>query len=101
MSHIQKSERIYRGCFSKNRDGTNKLIEKGKICITPTNNPLWKYPEDIPSGVKTRSQEKNQKKVTNTLCDKYLKQKNIQRWLEADDSEVVILKESDEFYVVR
>ena len=62
MSHIQKIERIYRGCFSKNRDGTNKLIEKGKICITPTNNPLWKYPEDIPSGVETRSQEKKSKK---------------------------------------
>ena len=75
MSHIQKSERIYHGCFSKNRDGTNKLIEKGKICITPTNNPLWKYPEDVPSGVKTRSQEKIKKRLqihctTNTLNKK-------------------------------
>ena len=62
MSHIQKSERIYHGCFSKNIDGTNKLIEKGKICITPTNNPFWKYPEDVSSGVKTHSQEKFFKK---------------------------------------
>ena len=101
MSYIQKSERIHHGCFSKNRDGTNKLIEKEKNSITPTNKPFWKYPEDVSSEVKTRSQEKNQKKFTNTLYDKYFKQKDIQRWLEADDSEVVIVKESDEFYVVR
>ena len=72
MSHIQKSEQIYHGCFTKNRDGTNKLIEKGKACITPTNNPFWKYPEDVHSGVRTYLQEKNQKKLkvettTNTL----------------------------------
>ena len=100
MSHIQKSEQIYHGCFTKNRDGTNKLIEKGKACITPTNNPFWKYPEDVHSGVRTRLQEKNQKKVKSREdYDKYFKQKDIQRWLEADDSEVVILKKSDEFYV--
>ena len=45
-------------------------------------------------------QEKNQKKVKSREdYDKYFKQKDIQRWLEADDSEVVILKKSDEFYV--
>ena len=75
MSYIQKSERIHHGCFSKNRDGTNKLIEKEKNCITPTNKPFWKYPEDVSSEVKTRSQEKNQKSLqilctTNTLNKK-------------------------------
>ena len=55
-------------------DGTNKLIEKGKACITPTNNPFWKYPEDVHSGVRTRSQEKN-KKVKSRNFDKYFKQK--------------------------
>ena len=100
MSHIQKSEQIYHGCFTKNRDSTNKLTEKGKACITPTNNPFWKYPEDLHSGVETRSQEKNFKKVKSRDYGKYLKQKDIQRWLEADDSEVAILKEPDEFYVV-
>ena len=94
MSCIQKSEKIYHGCFTKNRDGTNKLIEKGKACITPTNNPFWKYPEDVHSGVRTGSQEKNQKKVRSGDFHKYFKQKDIQRWFEADDSEVVILKES-------
>ena len=58
MEKIQKTERIFHGCFTKNRDGTNRLIEKGKACITPTNNPFWKYPEDVHSGVRTRSQEK-------------------------------------------
>ena len=101
MSHIQKSEQIYHGCFTKNRDGTNKLIEKGKACITPTNNPLWKYPEDVHSGIRTRLQEKNKKKVKSRDYNKYFKQKDIQRWLEADDSDLVTLKESDEFYVVR
>ena len=98
---MEKSERIYRGCFTKNRDGTNRLIKKGKACITLTNKPFWKNPEDVFSGVKTRSQEKNQKKVKTRDYDKHFKQKDIQRWLEADNSEVVILKESNEFYVVR
>ena len=101
MSHIKKSERIYHGYFSKNRDSINKLIEKGKAGITLTNNPFWKYPEDVHSGVKIRSQEKNPKKLKVGEYNKYFKQKVIQRWLEADNSEVVILKESDEFYVVR
>ena len=98
---MEKSELIFHGCFTKNKDGTNSLIEKGKACITLTNKPFWKYPEDIHSCARTRSQEKNQKEVKITDYDKYFKQKYIQRWLEADDLKVVILKESDEFYVVR
>ena len=78
MSHIKKSERIYHGYFSKNRDSINKLIEKGKAGITLTNNPFWKYPEDVHSGAKIRSQEKNQKKLkvestANTLNKKIFK----------------------------
>ena len=68
--------------------------------MTPTKNPPWKYPEDFHSGVRTHSQEKNLKKVKSRDYNKYFKQKDIESWLEADDSEVVILKESDEFYVV-
>ena len=77
MSHIQKSEQIYHECFTKDRDGTNKLIQKGKACITPTNNPFWKYPEDVHGGVRTRSLEKNPKKVKSRDYDKYFKQKVI------------------------
>ena len=49
--------------FTKNRDGTNRLIEKGKACITPTNKHFWKYPEDVVSHVRTRSQENNKKRL--------------------------------------
>ena len=94
-----KAQKIYHGCFTKNKDGTNTLIEKGKTCICPTDKPFWKYPEDVSSGIKTRAQEKNQKKISATLFDNYFKQKDIQRWLEADDSELVFLKELDNIYV--
>ena len=86
-----KAQKIYHGCFTKNKDGTNRLIEKSKICICPIDKPFWKYPEDVSSGVKTRAQ-KNQKKISATLFDNYFKQKDIQRWLEADDSELVFFK---------
>ena len=51
--------------------------------------------------LKLARKKKNQKKVKTRDYDKHFKQKDIQRWLEADDSEVVILEESNEFYVVR
>ena len=47
---------------------SNKLIEKGKNCICPTSKPFWKYPEDVSSGVKTRAQEKKNKKRFQGLC---------------------------------
>ena len=82
MSHIQKSEKIYHGCFTKNKDGTNTLIKKGENCVCLTNNPFWKYPEDVDCCVRTYSQEnKNKKKVPikslintlkNILTDGYL-----------------------------
>ena len=56
---MQKSDRIYHGCFTKNQDDTKRLIKKNRGCLSPTNKPFWKYPQDIPSGVETRSQEKN------------------------------------------
>ena len=91
---LKKSEYlpIYHGCMLKNKDGTNKLIEKGKSCIYRTANPFWKYIEDIPADVKTRSQAKKQKKVKKSDFDKYFKQKDIKRWLEAPNSEEVVLK---------
>ena len=62
------AQKIYHGCFTKNKDGTNKLIEKGKNCICPTSKPFWKYPEDVSSGAKTRVQEKKNKKRFQGLC---------------------------------
>ena len=101
MQNIHESEKIYHRCFNKNRDGTNKLIRKGEKCLIPTNKPFWRYSEDVPDGIKTRAQEKKkQKNITSKFYFDYFKQKDIQRWLEADNSEVVILKASDEFFIV-
>ena len=51
--------RIYHGCFTKNADGTNKIILAGERCFCPTSRPFWKFPEDILDlGVKTRTQNK-------------------------------------------
>ena len=64
---MNKTEKIFHGCFTKNKDGTNRLIKKGECCLVPTSNPFWKYPEDIQScGVNTRSQEKKPKKSYET-----------------------------------
>ena len=46
---------IYRGCFYKNADGTNKIIIIGDKCLVPTDECLWKDPCDVKHGVKTRS----------------------------------------------
>ena len=47
---------IYYGCMTKNADGTNKLIGPGEKYVTPTAQCFWKDPQDVRSGVKTRSQ---------------------------------------------
>ena len=101
MQRIQKSEKIFHGCFNKNEDGTKKLIEKGRLCFAPTNNPFWKHPQEVPYGVRTRSQEKEQKKIKIRDYDKYFQNlSNIQKWIGVSNSEMEILNESDEFYVM-
>ena len=101
MQHIQQSEKIFHGCFNKNKDGTNKLIEKGKGCVTPTNSSFWKHSWDVPHGVRTRSQEIQQKKAKLGDVNKYFRNiSNIQRWLEGSTLEVEILNETDEIYVI-
>ena len=100
MSHIQESEKIYYSFLNKNKDGTNRLFEKGDRCCTPTNSPFWERPWDVTSGVRTRSQGKEQKKVDIKEFNRCFQNLwNIQRWLEASDSEVEILNETDEFYL--
>ena len=64
MNKILESEKIYHTCLYKNKDGSNKLFQKGDLCCSPTNSPFWKYVWDIKSGVRTRSQEKKQEKFT-------------------------------------
>ena len=88
----------------KNADGTNKIIEKGKRCLTPTSYPFWKRIPDIStSTISTRSQEQKQKIASRGEYNRYLRQNgrdNIKRWLEAYDSDVYVMKESDTFFVV-
>ena len=79
----QKSKLVH-GCFIKNRDGTNRLIGCGEKCLTPTDQSFQKFPEHVSSGVRTRSQEKEQKKVTKRQFDKYFRQKDIQRWVDSN-----------------
>ena len=63
---MNKTEKIFHGCFTKNKDGTNRLIKKRERCLVPTSNPFWNNQEDIEScGANTRSQEKNKKKSQN------------------------------------
>ena len=101
LSRIQESEKIYHSCLNKKKDGSNTLFEKGDLCCTPTNSPFWERPSDVTSGARTCSQEKQQKKVDVEEFNRYFQNLwNIQRWLEASDSEVEILNEPYEFYVV-
>ena len=62
MTSIRESDKIYHGCFNRNKDGTNKLLKKGEKCLAPTQLPFWKCPLDVPNGVMTRLQEKKTKK---------------------------------------
>ena len=62
LDRMEKINCIYQGCFTKNEDGTNRIIANNKACLFPTDKQFGKYPEDVPSEVKTRSQCKKKKK---------------------------------------
>ena len=62
---------IYHGCVLKNADGTNKIITNTENCITPTDQCLWKHPNDVPNGVKTRSNTKDKPTVGYKELDEY------------------------------
>ena len=68
---------IYHSCFSKNADGTNRIILAGERCLCPTSQSFWKFPEGILDlGVKTRSQtKKGQQYVTKETYDQYFDNK--------------------------
>ena len=61
----------YHGYMLKNVDGTNKIITDMEKCITPTDKYMWKYPSDVPNGVKTGSNTKNEPTVDYKEVDKY------------------------------
>ena len=70
---MDQKSKVFHSCFTKNRDGANCLIGCGEKCLTPTDQPFWKFPEDVSSNVRTRSQEKEQKKVTKRQFEKYFR----------------------------
>ena len=94
---------IYHGCFTKNANGTNKIILAGERCLCPTSKPFWKFPEAIDNvGVKTRSQTKReQQRVTKKAYNEYFEnKKRIHQWITAPDLEVYVMKSTDRFHVV-
>ena len=97
--------RVYHGCANKNADDTNRVIEKNHICFWPTDQPYWKRIRDVENdGVKTCSQELAKKKVKWQDFKRYCRfrgREDLRRWLEADDSEVYVMKETDTFRVVQ
>ena len=102
MTSIRESDKIYHGCFNKNKDGTNKLIKKGEKCLTSTHFPFWKMSMGCSKWCYDSCTRKNkQKKITTDKFIKYFQNiENIQWWLTADDSEIEILNEDDRLYIV-
>ena len=92
-------ELIYHGCFTKNADGTNKLIGPGEKCLTPTAQCFWKDPKDVRSGVKTRSQSANQA-IVSTENYKYYFQKKEGIEQQISGTEKYTTKASDQFFIV-
>ena len=94
----------FHGCMTKNKDGANRIIENNHICFCPTSAPFWKKIADVNFKVRTRSQEQKQDLVKRQDFNRYCRRRgreDIKRWLEADDSEVYYMKESDRFFVLR
>ena len=92
------------GCMRKNKDGSNRIIEKNKWCLWPTTSPFWEKMEDVSFKIRTRSQEQEQELVNKSEFNRYCRRRgreDIKRWLEADDSELYFMKESDRFFVLR
>ena len=75
-----------------------KSLVVGKYC-TPTAQCFWKDPQDVISGVKTRSQAAKQPTVSIQDCNYYFENKErIKQWIFG--TKMYIMKESDQFCVV-
>ena len=57
----------FHSCMRKNKDGSNRVIEKAKECLCPTNSPFWKKAIDISFKVSTRAQENKKELVKRAL----------------------------------
>ena len=91
-------------CMRKSKVGSNRIIKKDKWCLWPTTSPFWKKAEDVSFKIRTRSQEQKQELVKRSDFNRYCRKRgreDIKRWLEADDSELYFMKESNRFFVLR
>lgn len=70
---IKTMNQIYHGCFTKNADGTHKIILAGERGLFTSSKHFWNFSEDFRNlGVKTRSQtKKGQGNVVKQTYDKY------------------------------
>ena len=86
----------FHGCMRKNKDGSNRMTEKGKCCLWPTTSPFWKRTVDVPFKISIRSRENKKELAKKADFNRYYRQRgrqDIKRWLEADDQDVYFLKE--------
>ena len=86
----------FHGCVRKNKDGSNRVIEKGKVCFCATTTPFLKKAADVRFKVSTRAQENKKDLVKRADFNRSCRQRgreDIRRWLEADEQNVYFLKE--------
>ena len=65
----------FHGWMRKNKDGSNRIIEKGKRCLCPTVSPFWKKTVDVSFKVSTRSQEYKKELVKRADFNRYCRQR--------------------------
>ena len=82
----------FHGCMRKNKDGSNRIIEKGRWCWCPTTCPFWKKTEEVSFKVRTRSQEQNQVLLKRSEFNRYCRSRGREDfkrwWFQADDFEL-------------
>ena len=54
----------------KKKDGSNRITEKNKLCLSLTISPFWKKIEDVSFKIRTRSQEQKQELVKKSEFDR-------------------------------
>ena len=64
------------GCMLKIADGTSKIISGTEKCIMPIDKCMWKYPSEVPNGMKMRSKVNNKPTAGYQEVDKYFAAKN-------------------------
>ena len=96
-----QNSNLHHGYFTKNADGTNRIILAGERCLCPTAKPFWKFPEDIEMvGVKTGSQTKRkQQRVTKQAYDEYFENKEqFHEWITKSTSDSDVTHSADVSY---